>query len=114
MLRIVPLAEQQSQPEPEPVAWHYTNNGGVSVVRWEPSPRLDADLAMAKKYPHAHRVTPLYATPPQRKPLTNEQIKRILTANGFKTYPELGDDLKPYCYAAIRAIEAAHGIEDAK
>jgi hypothetical protein len=40
------------------------------------------------------------------KTLTNADIKRILVANGFKTYAEAGDDLKPYCYKAIRAIEA--------
>ena len=39
------------------------------------------------------------------EPLDNPAIKTIMTANGFKTYPEVGDDLKPYCYAAVRAIE---------
>lgn len=40
------------------------------------------------------------------EPLDNPTIKSIMVANGFKTYPEVGDDLKPYCYAAVRAIES--------
>jgi len=39
------------------------------------------------------------------EPLDNQTIKSIMVNNGFKTYPEVGDDLKPYCYGAVRAIE---------
>lgn len=47
---------------------------------------------------------------PQAKPLTDEQIKEIMLANGFNIKDGL-TDLKPYVYAAARAIEAAHGIK---
>lgn len=38
--------------------------------------------------------------------LTDEQIKEIMLANGFKI-KEGQDDLMPYVYAAARAIEDA-------
>lgn len=44
----------------EPYAWHYTNNGGASVLHRWPSNRLDADIAAANEFPRAHHVTPLY------------------------------------------------------
>jgi hypothetical protein len=44
--------------------------------------------------------TPLYTTPPQRKPLTDEEITKIFsTTKGFDFYLNFA-----------RAIEAAHGI----
>jgi len=46
--------------------------------------------------------TPLYTTPPQRKPLTDEEIGAIL--EGVNAY---GTRL----YTFARAIEAAHGIK---
>ena len=55
-----------AEPVQEPVAWHYTNNGGGNVMHWGPSARLDADIQAAKDYPRVHKVTPLYTAPPQR------------------------------------------------
>ena len=55
-------------PEQEPVAWHYRNNGGASVMHWGPSAKLDADMQAAKDYPNAHKVTPLYTAPPAAAP----------------------------------------------
>ena len=52
----------------------------------------------------------LYRRPaPARKPLSDEEIRTIMLGNGF-TIKEGCKDLKPYVYAAIRAIEKAHGI----
>lgn len=48
-------------------------------------------------------TTPLYTTPPQRKPLTDEEIGAIL--EGVNAY---GTRL----YTFARAIEAAHGIKE--
>jgi len=46
--------------------------------------------------------TPLYTTPPQRKPLTEQEIGAILEdINAFGTR----------LYTFARAIEAAHGIK---
>ena len=47
---------------------------------------------------------PLYTTPPQRKPLTDEQIDHIA-----KNYA-LNNPTTPLHFA--RAIEAAHGIKE--
>jgi len=61
-----------------------------------------AALASAYESPALQQLT--YELKPV-EPLDNPTIKSIMVANGFKTYPEVGDDLKPYCYAAVRAIE---------
>ena len=57
-------------------------------------------------------VVPLYAAPPQRKPLTEGEIVRI-----FET-PELaGTHFQTSTLKAIavaRAVEAAHGIKEEK
>jgi hypothetical protein len=48
---------------------------------------------------------PLYATPPQRKPLTDEQvISKALHLSGLGTSPDV--------LQFARAIEAAHGIKE--
>ena len=68
---------------PEPVAW-MDSDGDV----------LSASIVDGTGL----RNIPLYTTPPQRKPLTDEQIGRIA-----------GETLDPWSCA--RAIEAAHGIK---
>ena len=47
---------------------------------------------------------PLYTTPPQRKPLTDEEI-----GDEFVRF-QVGGMFTPFLYA-VRAIEAAHGIK---
>ena len=44
---------------------------------------------------------PLYTTPPQRKPLTDEQIEQLEQDTCAMEFPE-----------TARAIEAAHGIKE--
>lgn len=46
---------------------------------------------------------------PTRKPLSDEEIRTIMLGHGF-TIKDGCEDLKPYVYAAVRAIEKAHGI----
>jgi hypothetical protein len=47
-----------------------------------------------------------------KRPLTDDVIRALFLANGFEI--KLGHtDLKPYVYAAARAVEAAH-LEAAK
>jgi hypothetical protein len=109
------LTTTSSQPEHEPVAWMHTKIDGVVV------PHRPADLNR-----HPDRWTALYkdpkpcptcealartvmldqtshdATPPQRKPLTEQEIGAILEdINAFGTR----------LYTFARAIEAAHGIK---
>jgi hypothetical protein len=44
---ITALRAALAEPVEEPVAWHYTNNGGGNVMHWGPSARLDADIQAA-------------------------------------------------------------------
>jgi hypothetical protein len=81
----------------EPVAWMvYTLDGKSVCVTDNPT-----------NFTPEHRALPLYTTPLQRKPLTDEEIwnsDSIMEANSgygasFETLREI-----------VRAIEAAHGI----
>jgi len=83
------LAKQEQS---EPVAWEL----GAEVY-WGNSPEM-SDYVRKEG-------TPLYTTPqpPQRKPLTDEEIGAIL--EGVNAY---GTRL----YTFARAIEAAHGIKE--
>jgi len=76
--------------EQEPVAWLSTDSIGERYLCFDKP--LDNDP-----------VQPLYTTPPQRKPLTDEEIERIWES-------------LPFCNGAwetfARAIEAAHGIKE--
>ena len=92
---------QQAEPVQEPVAWIHTDpdKPRVRFLEWrEDEPG----------YRGRWVKTPLYLAPPQRKPLTDEEIVRI-----FET-PELaGTHFQTPTIKAIavaRAIERAHGI----
>jgi hypothetical protein len=74
------------QPEQEPVAYLCENAVGHKYFRW-------------KKPSSTYKPIALYTAPPQRKPLTDEEIGKIA-----------GETLDPWSCA--RAIEAAHGIKD--
>ena len=93
----------QPKPEPEPVAWRYDEAtyrpGDLRGRQW----RFNL-FAVCKPYLHpiqedmVQNVTPLYAHPPQRKPLTDEQIAKIDWKDG--------ETLHDFA----RAIEKAHGV----
>lgn len=78
------LAEQPAQQEP--VAWISHNAG---LYHFKPDESLDP--------------LPLYLTPPQRKPLTDEEMFKI-----WVRVPAETEDR----FAFARAIEAAHGIKE--
>jgi len=89
---ITAIEEALAQPEQEPVAWMYeVNNAHTCLDLFEPP-----DDAYDEGTLH-----PLYTTPPQRKPLTDEEIAETLT--GYR----LSDAID-----ITRAIEAAHGIKE--
>ena len=91
---ITAIKEALAQPEQEPVAWLlYKNNHKESF--W-----LDKGDAYALELTPEHRWEPLYTTPPQRKPLTDEEIERI--------YDRYGGNMTN----CARAIERAHGIKE--
>ena len=85
------VSVEQSTECGEPVAFVKGCNRG----QWEIFP--------AKAYQIFEREQPLYTTPPQRKPLTEQEIGAILEdINAFGTR----------LYTFARAIEAAHGIKE--
>ena len=86
-----------AQPEQEPVAWvhHLTFKNLNSFERTRYSTTL------AKKQTDACCI-PLYTNPPQRKPLTDEELADLY----FDKF-SMGE-LKAFA----RAIEAAHGIKE--
>ena len=82
-----------AQPEQEPVAWL---NEEKKIIYWHNTHETD-------DYHGFKRTTPLYTTPPQRKPLTDEEIQTIAKehiAVGTRSFEEF-----------VRRIEAAHGIK---
>jgi len=81
------IKEALAQPEQEPVAW--INDMGT---------HLDLNVS--------GRGMPLYITPPQRKPLTENEIKH-LWYEACQTNLELTSQLIVHL---ARNIEAAHGI----
>ena len=106
---ITSLTERLAQPEQEPVAWL---DGPHLVVRVDMRDRLNykgpwVDLGRAIP----DKWTPLlYTTPPQRKPLTDEQATKIVQGV-TETSPrpigavELG-------LLVLRAAETAHNIKE--
>ena len=79
---------EAKQEQGEPVAWLFQDRTWTNIK------------AMADDHPP---TVPVYTTPQQRKPLTDEQIKRIW-------------EFLPFCNGAwetfARRIEAAHGIKE--
>ena len=99
-MTIEALRTALSQPEPEPVAWAYKVNKTWEQLSFiePPNDAYDDDS-----------LVPLYTAPPQRKPLSDDELLAALKSvdsetarlpNGFKLF--------------ARAIEAAHGIGEEK
>ena len=84
-------AKALAQPEQEPVAW-INEHGHIDCG-------LDAILDPTG-------WTPLYTAPPQRKPLTDEEIAE------FAQRMEASDPTDSFWREFARAIEAAHGIKE--
>jgi hypothetical protein len=85
------LAKQE---QGEPVAWIEHHKGGDNL-NWE-----------EVNHPYA-KATPLYTTPQQRKPLTDEQLQAICNSLSRQD----GWDGDGWDLALKEAIEAAHGIK---
>ena len=77
--------------EQEPMAWIST--GPARMIHWT-----------SDKPAYGDDWVPLYTTPPQRKPLTDEDVERIVRE------ARVGEHGIGYTIA--RAIEAAHGIKE--
>ena len=88
---ITAIKEALAESEQEPLAWIST--GPASMIHWT-----------ADKPAYGDDWVPLYTTPPQRKPLTDEDVERIVRE------ARVGEHGIGYTIA--RAIEAAHGIKE--
>ena len=98
---ITAIKEALAQPEQEPVAWAMLHDNGHFIDAIHP----DEHARVEGKYIH-----PLYTTPPQRKPLSDEEIYSL--ADSLEIWNEDDEEwiLDPNTFA--RAIEAAHGIKE--
>ena len=101
------IALMKAEPAQEPVAWMiYTEGGTSAYVTDNPNDLVGAYRALA-----------LYTAPPQRKPLTEEEILSVLRLAPPEPslWPHLKDeavvgDVQKAVLAIARAIERAHGI----
>ena len=91
---------QPKEPEQEPVAHLLMKNGKKESFWFDKKDAYDIDLSQGYEW------VDLYTTPPQRKPLTDEQIQKCMK-QAYATVQ--GRQLE---HAFARAIEAAHGIKE--
>ena len=97
--RIHELETQLAQPEQEPVAYIHRNE--FNEYRLEPTDNFKiTDLPVGVEMM-------LYTTPPQRKPLTDEQIWDLHIKMSAALNCKLSDLIE-----LTRAVEAAHGIKE--
>jgi hypothetical protein len=92
---ITAIKKALAQPEQEPVAWAMLHDNGHFIDAIHP----DEHARVQGKYIH-----PLYTTPPQRKPLSDEEIYSL--ADSLEIWNEDDEEwiLDPNTFA--RAIEA--------
>jgi hypothetical protein len=91
---ITAIKEALAQPEQEPVAWIYESVCGNDFSTCNDPPS------------YAKNIRPLYTTPLQRKPLTDDEIAE------FAERMEASDPTDSFWREFARAIEAAHGIKE--
>ena len=97
----------------EPVAWRtFDGEGGYDYRTYEDNEDYAAEWA--KRNPrHVGWVDPLYTTPPQRKPLTDEFVGKVVRSK----QPNLDIDSKAWKneFAECKYwLEAAHSITENK
>lgn len=104
------LREALAEPEQEPVAWMMVNeeHGHKPTLHWKPQ----------EDWHITWKVVPLYAAPPARKPLTDEEIDAEFDRECWVTVV-FADGTKGIALDKVtardfaRAIERAHGIGEA-
>lgn len=108
------LRELAQEPQSEPVAWLYEAKSGASFVHRDfTNVRFEADMRAAKEYPDGHKMTPLYAHPPQqRKPLSDYEIDRAWIQRDCLAAIQAGDILAQV-RSFVRSVERALGIGEA-
>ena len=91
------------QEQGEPVAWMFQHEETGRIMFVEAQ---QLEWGFEKGNPRLKKIGPLYTTPQQRKPLTDEQIADIvIEMNGNESTALFWKNL-------TRAIEAAHGIKE--
>ena len=96
-----PLVPQQAEPV-EPVAWRW---GYRSVTTGEMDWRGYVEIAAHPNLRSPEIIMePLYTAPPQRPPLTEEDIDKI--------FKHLCNTVGASCKTMARAVERAHGIKE--
>ena len=100
---ITAIKEALAQPEQEPVAWLQIGVG----------PLHEGDVIARTTKPKEWnsewwKFEPLYTTPPQRKPLTDEEIMNIAKVSCIGISPH--EDTLNFA----KVIEAVHGIKELK
>ena len=93
------IKEALAQPEQEPVAWmNDSTPSGIFARHMEGARNFGCTI-------------PLYTTPPQRKPLSDEEIDKAMAENK-QTLIDAADNYWKMRRAYARIIEAAHGIKE--
>jgi hypothetical protein len=107
-LKAITAIKAALEAKDEPAAWMYPDD----LKRFETSETFAQAYSIEVVSPTHGETVPLYTTPPQRKPLTDEEMQRIIHEH-TKLNPNQRDDkeLIGYIINATRAIEAAHGIK---
>lgn len=98
------LADGDNLSPTEPVAWMWQHRETGRTRLLMPNERTATDVAAAFDV-----VGPLYLAPPQRKPLTEEEIREMFFAElrALPSYPSAIEELPE---RLARAIERAYGI----
>ena len=97
---ITVLRAALAEPVQEPVAWSYELATTMLEHGYDGWEHLITRYKPNVPEGSIRNLTPLYTTPPQRKPLTEEEIDSIWDSE--KAFADI--------YAIVRAIERAHGI----
>ena len=99
-------ADLLAQPEQEPVAW--VNQANLNSAAIERSRGGRGDTHTWSETPNDYHQIPLYTTTPHRKPLTDEDLRKLADKHLF--YQPEGYEVSGV-FTLARAIEAAHGIK---
>jgi hypothetical protein len=103
---ITAINEALAQPEQEPVAWMFQHDE-TGRMNYVSNDGIHNPIMFLEMNPRYALVCPLYTAPPQRKPLTDEQVGEIYYGITHQRATISGSWIKTFA----RAIEAAHGIK---
>ena len=109
---IAALRERLAQPEQEPVAWGAFyfggNRNGKLYSHCDTQAQIEAYIADRHQSDDSNtfRAAPLYTSPPQRKPLTDDEICKLWDSHTIEVFGKIG--INPVVFA--RYLERAHGI----